>query len=91
MALVHVNQTVGTVPTLLCTIPSGLPYTAVSIYNNDNQAIFLGDKTVTVNDGTTISTKAIASQIWLHSGDSLYAVSALGTSANAVSILYSGK
>ena len=90
MALVHTNTTVGTTATLICQLPAGLKYTAVSIYNNDNNPIFLGDASITTSTGTQVTSKAVASQLWLNAGDKLYAVSAAGTTAGAVSIIYSG-
>ena len=90
MAIVHTNSTVGTTPTLICRLPKGIPYTAVSIYNNDNNPIFLGDSTITTSTGSQITSKALPVQLWLHAGDELYAVSAAGTIANGVSVIYSG-
>jgi len=92
MALIHTNITVGTTPTLLVTIPNGVGYVAVQVNNRDSAAIFLGDNAVTntvgVNGGQNLAA-AGSVQIWMHGNDSLYAVSAAGTSAGAVSIIYS--
>jgi len=92
MALIHTNVTVGTTPTLLVTIPNGVGYVAVQVNNRDSAAIFLGDNAVTntvgVNGGQNLAA-AGSVQIWMHGNDSLYAVSAAGTSAGAVSIIYS--
>ena len=92
MALNHSNITVGTTPTLLVTIPNGVGYVAVQINNRDSAAIFLGDNAVTntvgVNGGQNLAA-AGSVQIWMHGNDSLYAVSAAGTSAGAVSVIYS--
>lgn len=93
MALHHNTVTVGTSPTLLCTIPAKAATVAVLVFNNDNSAIFLGDSTVATsgaNLGLQLSKSTTATQIWLNAGDSLYAISAAGTSANAVAVLYSG-
>lgn len=86
------NVTVGTSPTLLTTIPEKSPYTAVLIFNNDNSAIFIGDSNVSTSGATAglqIAKSTTTTQIWLNAGDSLYAISALGTLANSVSVLYS--
>ena len=92
MALNHSNITVGTTPTLLVTIPNGVGYVAVQVNNRDSAAIFLGDNAVTnavgVNGGQNLAA-AGSVQIWMHGNDSLYAVSAAGTSAGAVSVIYS--
>jgi len=92
MALIHTNVTVGTTPTLLVTIPNGVGYVAVQVNNRDSAAIFLGDNAVTnavgVNGGQNLAA-AGSVQIWMHGNDSLYAVSAAGTSAGAVSVIYS--
>jgi hypothetical protein len=91
MAIVHVNKTVATTATLLTTLESITEYNAVSIQNNDSASIYVGDSTVTtsgVNKGHVIAAGSTF-QIWLHASNSLYAISAAGTSANAVSILYS--
>ena len=92
MALIHTNITVGTTPTLLVTIPNGVGYVAVQVNNRDSAAIFLGDNAVTntvgVNGGQNLAA-AGSVQIWMHGNDSLYAVSAAGTSAGAVSVIYS--
>lgn len=91
MAITHLNKTVGTTPTLLFTVPAGNPYTAVVVYNEDNSSIYVGDETVTINGSTKGVTvkKDTFTQIWLHANDKLYAVSAAGTAANAVTCLYS--
>ena len=92
MALIHTNVTVGTTPTLLVTIPNGVGYVAVQVNNRDSAAIFLGDNAVTntvgVNGGQNLAA-AGSVQIWMHGNDSLYAVSAAGTSTGAVSVIYS--
>ena len=93
MAIHHAAVTVGTTATLLVTIPAKVDYTAVTIFNDDNSAIYIGDSTVSTsgaNLGIKISKSTTTSQIWLNAGDSLYAISAAGTAANAVGVLYSG-
>ena len=91
MAINHSNKTVGTSPTLLLTIPAGNPYTVVNIYNEDNSSIYIGDDTVTSSGATKglQVKKDTPTTIWLHANDALYAVSAAGTAANAVTTVYS--
>lgn len=91
MALVHNTFTVGTSPTLLVTIPAKNPTTTVAIVNDDNSSIFIGDSTLSVsgaNKGLTV-VKSTNYRIDLNAGDTLYGISAAGTSANAVTVLYS--
>ena len=91
MAIVHNSVTVGTSATLIATVPVGNPLTAVQISNSDTGTIFLGDATVAVsgvNKGIRMATNTNL-QIWLNSGDALYAISAAGTSANAVGVILS--
>ena len=91
MAIVHVNKTVATTATLLTTLNTITEYTAVSIQNNDTASIFVGDSTVTTtgaNKGHVVAANTTY-QVWLRANDAVYAVSAAGTAANSVSILYS--
>lgn len=91
MALVHDTFTVGTTATLLVTIPAGNPTTSVVVVNDDNSSIFIGDATISVsgaNKGLTV-VKNTNYSINLNAGDKLYGISLAGTSANAVTILYS--
>jgi hypothetical protein len=92
MAVIHDVFTVGTTATLICQIPSKCPTTAVLIFNDDNNPIFIGDATVAVSGADTglkISKSTTSSQIWLNAGDKLYAISAAGTAANTVAVLWS--
>jgi hypothetical protein len=92
MAIVHQAYTVGTTPTLIAEIPAGNPNTAVLVFNDDNNSIFLGDNTVSVsnaNIGLKVARSTTSFQIWLNGGDKLYAVSASGTAANTVVTVYS--
>jgi hypothetical protein len=93
MALIHQNVTVGTTPTLLTTIPNGVGYVAVSIQNRDGAAVYVGDNAITAasgaNGGHLIAATSGTFQIWLHGNESIYAISAAGTSTGAVSVLYS--
>ena len=91
MAIVHVNKTVATTATVLTTLNSITEYTAISIQNNDSASIFIGDSTLTVsgaNKGHVIAAAATY-QLWVRENDTVYAISAAGTAANAVSVLYS--
>lgn len=93
MSVYHNTYTVGTTPTLIATIPDKNPHTALLIFNDDNQPIFIGDATVATSGadrGIKVSKSTTSSQIWLNAGDKLYAISEAGTAANTVSVLYSG-
>ena len=63
MALVHLNQTVGTTATLICQVQAGLQRNvAIQIQNNDAASIFLGDSTITTSGagrGHTIAAKGV--------------------------------
>ena len=93
MALIHSNVTVGTTPTLLITVPNGVGYVAVSIQNRDTAAVYVGDASITAasgaNGGHLIAATSGTFQIWLHGNESIYAISAAGTTTGAVSVLYS--
>ena len=93
MALVHINSTVGTTVTKLFTLSGGISNpVAVQIQNLDSAAIFVGDSSITTSGATRGHSIAAAGtfQLWLSSGDTLYAISAAGTTAGAVVITYSG-
>ena len=93
MALIHSNVTVGTSPTALVTIPNGVGYVAVSIQNRDTAAIYVGDSSVTAasgaNGGHSIAATSGTLQVWMHGNETIYAVSAAGTTTGAVSVIYS--
>ena len=93
MALIHSNITVGTSPTALVTIPNGVGYVAVSIQNRDTAAIYVGDASVTAasgaNGGHSIAATSGTLQVWMHGNETIYAVSAAGTTTGAVSVIYS--
>jgi len=93
MALIHANVTVGTSPTALVTIPNGVGYVAVSIQNRDTAAIYVGDSSVTAasgaNGGHSIAATSGTLQVWMHGNETIYAVSAAGTTTGAVSVIYS--
>ena len=93
MALIHTNVTVGTTPTPLVTIPNGVGYVAVSIQNRDTAAVYVGDSAITAasgaNGGHLIAATSGTLQLWLHGNETLYAISAAGTSTGAVSLIYS--
>lgn len=92
MAVEHINTTVKTIATPVVTMATGLPYTAVQICNGDSQSIWIGDNTITTTGATkgTVITAGSVFTIWLHAGDVLYAISAAGTAAGAVTAVYSG-
>ena len=93
MALIHANITVGTTPTPLVTLPNGVGYVAVQIQNRDSVAIYVGDSAVTAasgaNGGHTVAATTGSLQIWMHGNETVYAISAAGTSTGAVSVIYS--
>lgn len=83
MAFGHANVTVGTTPTLLASVSR-----SIYIENGDAAAIFIGGPNVTTTTGKSIA----ATSGTFQSGDlvgKVYAVSAAGTSANAVRVLFS--
>jgi hypothetical protein len=91
MTLVHDTYTVGTSATLIATIPAKNPTIMVTITNDDNSSVFIGDATVAASGadkGITI-VKNTSYNLALNAGDKLYAISAAGTSAYAVSVVYS--
>jgi hypothetical protein len=92
MALFHTNVTVGTSATVIASIPSGATDTQVWVWNNDLQNIYIGDSAITVTSGSNQGfpvVKNTAQSVWLKSGDTLYGISAAGTSAGAVISMYS--
>jgi hypothetical protein len=92
MSLIHNSVTVpSATATIIATIPAGNPLTCVHVSNSDTAAIFVGDSSLSnsgVDKGVKISAAA-ALDLWLNAGDSLYAYSVAGTSANAVAVLFS--
>ena len=91
MAIVHNSVTVGTSATLIGTVSIGNPLTAVQISNSDTNPIFLGDSSVATS-GATKGVRLASNgnlQIWLNSGDSIYAVSSAGTTSHAVGVVFS--
>jgi hypothetical protein len=93
MALVHINATAGTTPSLLFTVQNGIGPTAVQIQNGDTASIWIGDASITTS-GTTkghLITTGSTFQLWLHGNDSVWAISSAGTAAGAVVITYSGQ
>lgn len=93
MALVQQNITVQTTPTLIADIPEGIRYTAVVVGNNHNQPIFIGGSTVAAI-GATVGVPLAAgasTTLWLNGGDKVWAVSAALTTANSISVVYSGQ
>jgi len=91
MTLVHDSFTVGTSPTLIATIPAKNPTTMVTVVNDDNSSIYIGDVTVATSGadkGLTV-VKSTSYNIAMNAGDKLYAISAAGTTSYAVSVIYS--
>jgi len=92
MSLVHNSVTVpSATATIIATIPAGNPLTCVHVSNSDTAAIFVGVSSLSISGadkGVKISSAA-SLDIWLNAGDSLYAYSVAGTSANAVAVLFS--
>lgn len=92
MALQHINATTFTSTTALHTVKTGLKgAVAIQIYNGHSAAIFVGDSTITTS-GATIGRTIAASgslQLWLNSGDTIYAISAAGSAAGAIVLTYS--
>jgi hypothetical protein len=90
--LVHSNITVGTIPTLLATIPKTAGYIAVQINNRDNQAVYVGDINITHTVGATGGSTIAAGgsiQFWVSGGDKIYAVAGITTGTGALSVVYS--
>lgn len=87
----HAAFTVGTSPVLLVTLGPKEPKTAVTIVNDDNNAIYVGDSAVATSGADKgVTVKKDSQFIFeLNAGDSIYARAATTTSANAVSVLYS--
>jgi hypothetical protein len=92
MALVQLNQTVGTTITPICTLPVGTHQnTPVYVDNLDSAAIWIGSAPLTTS-GATQGIKVAAGgsrQLWLNGGDTIYAISAAGTGAGLVVVTYS--
>jgi hypothetical protein len=90
MALKHTTALVTTSVGLLVKVPTGVPSTAVQVFNGTGATIYLGDSTIAssgANQGNTL-TNGSSVQIWLKANDELYAI--CGSSpAGYVSILYS--
>ncbi len=92
MAVYHQSYTVGTTPTLIIDIPAKNPLTQVTVYNGDNNPIFLGDITVAtsgVDKGIPIAKSTVASNAWVSAGDKIYAIAAAETAAYAVTVFWS--
>ena len=90
--IVHTNKTVGTTATALVTLDRKAVYTAVQINNRDSAAVYVGDATITAASGAAGGSALVAGgtmTVWLSGGDTLYGISAAGTSAGAVITLYS--
>ena len=93
MALVHINATAATTPSLACTVQGGIQRgTAVQIQNGDSASIWIGDSSIAVSGATKghLITAGTTFQLWCNPGDKIYAISSAGTAAGAVVITYSG-
>jgi hypothetical protein len=93
MAVVHLNSTAGTTATMICQVQSGLSRNvAIQIQNGDSASIWIGDASITASGATKghLITAGTTFQLWLNSGDKVYAVSSAGTAAGAIVITYSG-
>jgi L-2-hydroxyglutarate oxidase LhgO len=91
MTVVHNAYTVGTTPVLIAEIPEKNPTTSVHIVNDDNNSIYVGDSAVATSGadkGMTVKKDSIYT-LELNALDKLYAVAAVATGANAVSVVYS--
>jgi hypothetical protein len=94
MALVHNSFILAAAtPTVIATIPAGNPLTSVLITNVNAGSVYIGDSSVatgnTADRGIKIATDS-TKEIWLNSGDTLYAISSAGTgSSYDVAVLYS--
>jgi hypothetical protein len=91
MTVVHNAYTVGTTPILIAEIPAKNPTTSVHIVNDDNNSIYVGDSAVSTSGadkGMTVKKDSIYT-LELNALDKLYAVAAVATGANAVSVVYS--
>ena len=93
MALVHLNASAGTSPSLIFTLENGIGTVPVQIQNGDSASIWLGDTSITTSGATKghVITAGTTLQLWLHGNDKVYAVSAAGTAAGAIVITYSGQ
>jgi hypothetical protein len=92
MAFYSQNNTVRTTPTEIVTLPPGVGKgRAIQIFNADTAAIFIGTSTVTTSGATRGRSLAANGQyqIWIDGGDTVYAISAAGTAAGAVTVQYS--
>jgi len=92
MALVHINATASTAPSVIFTVQNGIGTAAVQIQNGDAAPIWIGDSTTTATGATKghVILAGATFQLWLHGNDQVYAVSAAGTAAGAIVITYSG-
>jgi len=81
MAFGHSNVTVATTPTKLASVSE-----SIYIFNGDAAAIFIGGPNVTTTTGVSVAATNGTLQLNNVTG-TVYAVSAAGTSANAVKVL----
>lgn len=88
MAVVHKTVTVGTSATWLYTAPVGIQFARVYITNHDNADVFIGDDSVTTNDGSWgFTIKKDGNYFFeMGAGEMIYGVS--GTSANVTILVF---
>jgi hypothetical protein len=87
----HAAFTVGTTAVLLVTLGPKEPKTAITIVNDDNNSIYVGDSTVAASGADKgVTVKKDSQYVFeLNANDKIYAVAASTTGSNAVSVLYS--
>jgi len=92
MATIHLTPIVRATAQKLFTIPTGVQYTTVTIYNGSAASIFVGDATCTTTGANKGMTVAAAGSLVLNmnANDSLWAIAASATAAGEVVIIYSG-
>jgi hypothetical protein len=91
MALVHESFTVGTTPTLIVNLPEGNPATVVTVFNDANHTIYVGNATVATS-GAAKGMPAYKDYIYvvtLNAEDKLYAIATTTSPANALTVVYS--
>ena len=91
MAIVHESFTVGSTPVLIVNLPEGNPATVVTVFNDANHTIYIGEATVAASgaDKGVPAYKDYIYTVTLNAEDKLYAVSATTSPANALTVLYS--
>lgn len=92
MAFKHVNASTQTVASILHVVDKNArPQTPITIYNGNAASIFIGDSTITTSGATigrTIGT-GVSQTFYASSGDVIYGISALASTAGSIVITYS--